>query len=433
MPILNNRQADFLSNKLIEAIPYKKEATPPIVTKSRRNRFKRKISIAIPAELPKETKELVKEILIETSKQGTTADLNIDIGVYERFSEAVASDIVGKVNFNGCVFVKAGREIEKIKKQADYIKNLKPKLKDLFPKIIDVRDKNGVCICLMELLGTYISLHEMIFKRYSDWQIMNSIDGVLELISKIYSNEIDRKNIPQTKKLYQDLRIEESISVGRERHKKEEIKIQDDWKGFFPNGIESLLTSKIKIDDLLLEPFSVYQIILSQKISLLSPNFITWIHGDLHPGNIMVNLNMPGSEIKLIDPNPDFEKGSDYLYDMGKLLHWLDMMGFIIRERETGKPNEEIIKVDIKKDNGIINMSYIIDQEYSDLRGRFFNYTFGKIKDLGKTFNDTYLLPRLYLSIASAYLGGLKYFTDFKHIIISYVEGIRYLNKSLDK
>ncbi|MBA7468197.1 hypothetical protein ES707_03438 [subsurface metagenome] len=427
MAILNEKQINLLSIKIIDILASKKVvSTPPI--KLRFSRLKKRITIPVPAKLPKEIKYLIKKVLIEASKKGTTANLNIDIGIYEKFSEAVGSDIVGKLNFSGCVFIKAGREIEKIKKQANYIKNLKPKLRDLFPKIIGIKVENGICIYLMELLGTYASLHEMIFKRYSDWQIMNSIDGVIKLVGKIYSDEIDRKNIPQAKELYQDLRIEESISQGREKYKKGEIIIRDDWKIFFPNGIESLLISKIKINDYLLESFNIYNGLLSKKVTSLSPSFITWIHGDLHPGNIMVNHNMPGCEIKLIDPNPDFEKGSDYLYDMGKLLHWFDMMGFVVREREL---NEEIVKLDIKKNNDIVNISYIIDERYSDLKGQFFDYAFKKIKALGETFNDTNLLPRVYLSVASAYFGGLKYFIDFKYIIISYVEGMKYLSKAV--
>ncbi len=436
MPILEDKQIDFLLNGIIKILAIKEETIIPSAISSL-SRLKRKITIPIPTKLPQEYKDLIKKTLEETFQKGTLANLHPDITVFEKFSEAIGSEYVGKANFKGYLVVKAGKNVAGIRKQANYVKELlKPELRELFPRIINVSDKNGIGICLMEFLETYNSLHDMIFvKRYNDWQIMNSIDKVLELVGKIYLNETDRKNIPQASELYQHLRIEESISKGIERYKKGKIKIQDTWKSFFPNGIESLLNSEIIIDGQLFQPVTRYINTISEKIDKFNPNFVTWIHGDLHPANIMVNLNAPGCEIKLIDPNPDFEKGSDYLYDMGKLLHWLDMMGLVAFERESEKElrksNKEIIKLDLKKDDDKIYISYIIDKEYSDLKGRFFNYTFEKIKALGKAYNDKNLLPRLYLAIASAYFGGLKYFTDFKHIIISYTCGLEHLYKTI--
>lgn len=54
----------------------------------------------------------------------------------------------------------------------------------------------------------------------------------------------------------------------------------------------------------------------------------TLVHGDPHLGNIMVRRNGPTAyRVRLIDPNPEIGF-SQPLYDVGKLLHWAEPVGW---------------------------------------------------------------------------------------------------------
>ena len=51
------------------------------------------------------------------------------------------------------------------------------------------------------------------------------------------------------------------------------------------------------------------------------------VHGDPHLGNIMVRQRRRGYSVHLIDPNPSIGF-SDPVYDVGKLLHWAEPVGW---------------------------------------------------------------------------------------------------------
>lgn len=53
------------------------------------------------------------------------------------------------------------------------------------------------------------------------------------------------------------------------------------------------------------------------------------VHGDAHIGNIMLRRRGPkGFSVRLIDPNPNIGF-SHPLYDVGKMLHWMEPVGWI--------------------------------------------------------------------------------------------------------
>jgi hypothetical protein len=55
----------------------------------------------------------------------------------------------------------------------------------------------------------------------------------------------------------------------------------------------------------------------------LAPPFTTWIHGDCHPGNLIVRGSPQGVEVKLIDAKLRGAVGADYLIDVGRLVQFL--------------------------------------------------------------------------------------------------------------
>lgn len=59
----------------------------------------------------------------------------------------------------------------------------------------------------------------------------------------------------------------------------------------------------------------------------LAPVELRLVHGDPHLRNVMVRRRGPGYSVRLIDPNPDVGI-SDPLYDLGKVLHWIEPVGW---------------------------------------------------------------------------------------------------------
>jgi hypothetical protein len=55
----------------------------------------------------------------------------------------------------------------------------------------------------------------------------------------------------------------------------------------------------------------------------LAPPFTTWIHGDCHPGNLIVRSSPQGVEVKLIDAKLRGASGADYLIDVARLVQFL--------------------------------------------------------------------------------------------------------------
>jgi aminoglycoside phosphotransferase (APT) family kinase protein len=66
----------------------------------------------------------------------------------------------------------------------------------------------------------------------------------------------------------------------------------------------------------------------------LSPGFVTFVHGDLHPENILVRPAGFGFEFKFIDPKEWYI--GDYIFDLGKLCHYLQYTG--LAEKSTTPP-----------------------------------------------------------------------------------------------
>jgi len=136
---------------------------------------------------PQQIEDISPELLLEMKKCTLDAlnkgipeilEDNIRLEKYFPFSDAVASQIIGKIDINISMVIKVGNS--KLKEQFDYIENQKPQYKKLYPLILGKSEHNDKCAYLMEFLNEYISLHDMIFveNEISTEEIKMAIDCI---------------------------------------------------------------------------------------------------------------------------------------------------------------------------------------------------------------------------------------------------------------
>lgn len=379
--------------------------------------------------IPVEMVDELKDCMISALKEGMPdfQQANILLDKYSPFSEAVASPIVGEIDARIRLVAKVGGE--ELKSQIEFIEKQEPWIRDLYPAIRARYESRGMFGCLLELLSDYHSFHDIVFgpTAASKGDIAKALDCITSLFMMIYERTLNRYRVPSLSALYMH-RI-----VGRVNEAKAAL------DQFCASG--SLLDSTIEIDGVLLEPYNNCVSAVQSKLPSLGPSFTTLVHGDAHPGNIMLRRIADGYEMKFLDPNPYIEQ-SDYLYDIGKMMHWLDKVGLLILERQT---RQQIVSVDVTPRASHIRVSYrlvdrLVDQtsgsvvalhQIEDLRKFALDYTRAKAHDLADRLGDESWRERLDLSTASAYLGGVVRLTEPTHLMLVFVEGLRYLNRLL--
>jgi hypothetical protein len=71
-------------------------------------------------------------------------------------------------------------------------------------------------------------------------------------------------------------------------------------------------------------PWSYLEVIAS-RLQTWEPSFTTFVHGDPNPENVLVKEGAAGVEVRFIDTKE--WPAADYLFDVGKLLHYLAVTG----------------------------------------------------------------------------------------------------------
>jgi hypothetical protein len=158
----------------------------------------------------------------------------------------------------------------------------------------------------------------------------------------------------------------------------------------------------------------------------LLPSFQTAVHGDSHPGNIIIRLQPAGpgdykTEIRLIDPR-GWHLG-DYVFDFAKLAHYLILVGPV----ERWSVGADCTYKTSAKTFRIGPLPEIAGWLY-DLERMVFNAA----KGLGESMGDTGVEARYELAMASCFLGSVpvRWKNDQKLMaVLMYVEGLRWLNK----
>lgn len=388
------------------------------------------------ADISPEKLQVIKEAVYNAGSKGILGEIkkNISFENYRPFSDAIASEIAGKLDIKVQCVIKAGGK--KLEDQIHFIETKRPEYKPLYPALLGEakfnkdNDKYNY-VCLMEYLANYISFHEMIFKSKNQdkLRINKAINLIFDVLSEIYWKEYNKYSSPNLPLLYLEDRIKSRLYIGRKRFNTE-VKFPSVHKGVFEN-FDDLLEKEIQIEDTVLHSFNHCLPSIKDVIKEVTPSFTTLVHGDAHPANIMIDLFNIDSPVRFLDPNV-YIKNSDYLYDMGKMIHWLDKFGFIALETATSK---KIVNVTYESVNDKIKIQYEFDSSFPninricELKDYSLECVYKHIEAIADYFEDTHWKKRLNIAIASAYIGGLAYVDKPNQFLICLVEALRYLNK----
>lgn len=382
--------------------------------------------------ISREAIEKWQEMMVDVLKEGLKGEIinNLSITTYDPFKDGIASEIVGRAKFEVSCVLKAGGE--DIKQQIDFIKAFPAA--DIFPKILQEGHHNGKWICLMENLAGYKSFHEYVFRTATS--SLHEIEAFLDYYYK-WLKEIlisfMKVNRPNLNDIYINPRLIKRVEEARAKLQSKSILV-------LSHNIEDLLSKRILFDGEEIPSFNelMQQIAIKDgQIQDLAPEFSTFLHGDAHPANIMLMRNPPHYSIKLIDPNPSLGGLGDYMYDQGKMLHWLDMMGYIVLERTSG---ERIVTPEKETETDTLKVHYKwLDPDKINLKGvrslqtNAFHHAIENLKSLSNDMGDSNWDKRLDLSMAAAYIGCLSRLEDPNHLAIVFIEGLKYLNRFVQK
>lgn len=364
---------------------------------------------------------LIRKAIIESIAHNIKGDFlgdNIRLGKAVPYSDGYKSPFVGDILVNFHIVVKIGGiELEKQRTLMESMNTLSfPKL---CPSVFGISPINNERYAMiLERLINYFSMYSVIYEIKGRNDVSKIAKSLFKRLEKYYSKSITNCS---SKKDYINLyvkRIQEKLGEVRKgkfghllKYKKIMINGQK-----FPNSEGILIFLKH----------------LQNKYRLF--HFQHLIHGDTHLGNIMIKkLPKRGYSIKLIDPNPDWGC-NDYLYDIGKIYHWAEEIGYINyedRARRNGK-NRKVIKTRNHISNGTlyINWHLLKNKKITGIerrRKQFLGILNLYVEHMVNSIKDREAKWRLHLSIASAHAGTLPIVRTKSHFLLTYAQMIEHL------
>lgn len=159
-------------------------------------------------------------------------------------------------------------------------------------------------------------------------------------------------------------------------------------------------------------------------VSALAPDFVGPVHGDPNLTNIFARVSVNAPQIKFIDPKP--RRLGDYIYDIAKVSHFLDVTGPLeISAKE--------INLQIQIDFDQLSIDYVLQRPrfVRPLLANCWASAFSLATQLG----DDHWEARYELAVAAALLGlpslRLSRGEDLKlqRSLVFYCEGMKWLKK----
>jgi hypothetical protein len=162
------------------------------------------------------------------------------------------------------------------------------------------------------------------------------------------------------------------------------------------------------------------------KAEAFFPNFETAVHGDAHPGNIIIRIKSTGTgntepEIRLIDPK-GWTNG-DYVFDLAKLAHYLEVTGPIERLRLDAD-----FEFRSEEDRFVLENA----PKSPDWTQSLERFVFERVSTLSRKIGDTGAEQRYELAMASALLGTvpLRWEKGQRSLaVLMYASGLRWLDQ----
>jgi hypothetical protein len=300
---------------------------------------------------------------------------------YELPSAGSTAELVVKSTLAMAFFVKVddepklaeeARKLQAVHARAD----IPQEVRDCFPHVYAAKLDGPPFGYVMESFSGFVGFEKVCFAPTpDDAQVRRAGDRALDLLLSAYESSRTGLFKPNLRTIYLD-RITSRLA--------EASRLSAD--------LESLVSQGAVINDTECLPPSEYVSRLAGQLAGIEPAFSTFVHGDAHPENILVRISPTKVDVKFIDPK-DWPLG-DYLFDVGKLLHYLEVTG--PAERLEKAPT---VTIDASKRalTYTLARSAQVDRLGTDVRARIAAFA----KDVG----DQSWKERLSLSIASNLLG----------------------------
>lgn len=355
-------------------------------------------------ELPPDAKDLIRDKLQEYFGRKVRITLS-------RYPRGVASFFTGKVEATTSLACKVDYKdsfLESLKRFQD----LPERIKALFPETIVAIVDTPPYISIDEHLETYENFHDLIFAKDTEKeQIERLTTHIMKVLFGAYNSTWDDCCKPNLITLYID-RITERLEEAKKRDKRFDV----------------LLSRKVVINGDTLDRPSDCIDAISSSINRLEPCFATFIHGDAHPDNVLVKRNDYECDVKLVDKDNVRIRG-DYLYDIGKMTHWLKVFWLIRNLKDANKSLKPDLKIDF---DDPIEIKYAL--EPSENPTLALKVVLDQTEKFAKNKEDDSWKSRLHLSEASALLGCpmriMDRWKDFECAVLTFAEGLKKLNEA---
>lgn len=354
---------------------------------------------------------LVEKLLKEAYDKGFPGTPSIDAKYSKPQSGSTAEEVV-LISSSIHIVAKIDNE-EKVAKEARTLRRIQEhpdipaEFKKLFPKVYGTKEDEAPYAYLMEQFIDYVGFDEIVFDKNTNESAITSIlHVVLTSLFKAYDETKNKRLRPSTDEIYFDrisARLQEAATLDSE--------------------FAEILKKKLKINGTTYEKCDFYLEKLGNvDLTKYEPKYSTFVHGDPNPENILVKREegVGDIEIRFIDVK-EWEF-ADYLWDVGKLAHYVDVTGRV--EKNNG------VKPKIDKKEEFVEIEYKLPElENVNAILKFINE---RTEEFARKITDKEWKTRFELCMASNLLGlplGRLKKGKRDSAIILYAEGIRHLSK----
>jgi len=267
--------------------------------------------IDLTTELVPAVRQLLREGLDDSFQKSC-----VRVGAFNLYSEGLKAELVGQLRVDMHTVLKLGsKELLKHVELMRYVNSIR---KNAFPLTLHVGELSGDRIFILtEQCRKHVSLLDKIYRERTTPREFDSIlSQVFDILQAIHS--VTDRSIKE---------LEYLPATVDPFSKRLRSKIGDILKADV--ALAPMLDNEGMLNG---APCSSIKTLLDHATKVCSRNCkrgaLRLLHGDIHAANILVRRNGPhGYRVRLIDPNPELGF-SQVLYDIGKLFHWTDPVGW---------------------------------------------------------------------------------------------------------